>query len=290
MDERLDSVRFGSGGTMDRQINGRIITSTANQQVKQIIQLKNKAAKRAEQGVFLAEGIRLCRELPSGWIERMYVSEPFLQKEENLQSLHRFLKEGIGYEVVSDAVYARLSDTKTPQGILCVARRPSYVLADLMQADQTHLLILEGIQDPGNMGTIVRTAEGAGVTGIIMDAGCVDLFAPKTVRATMGSICRVPFIRTNSLADTIQEVKRQGIRIFAAHLSGRNDYDELDYTKGTAFLIGSEASGLKEETARQADVYLKIPMEGRLESLNAAMAAGILMYETARQRRKRSKG
>lgn len=256
-----------------------MITSAANQQVKNIIQLAKKGKERQKQKVFLAEGIRIFAEMPKENLQNVYVSESFLQKE-----VHREKLNGIKYETVSDAVFQKMSDTQTPQGILCMVRQPEYELKQLIKGGQTHLLILEGIQDPGNLGTMFRTAEGAGATGIILNR-CADLFAPKTVRSTMGSICRVPFYMTNDLAQTLCTLKEQGVLLYAAHLKGQKNYDELDYRKASAFLIGSEANGLSEETARQADVYLRIPMCGKLESLNAAMAAGILMYEAGRQRR-----
>ncbi len=255
-----------------------MITSTANKQVKNIIQLTKKTKERQEQNVFLAEGLRIFEEMPKERLQKVFVSESFLRKKEHTEKLG-----DIEYEAVTDAVFQRMSDTKTPQGILCVVRRPQYELEELLQKDKTHLLILEGIQDPGNLGTMFRTGEGAGVTGIVM-SGCVDLFAPKTVRSTMGSICRVPFYMTQDLPDTLRRLKEQKIPLYAAQLSGSEYYDALDYRGAAAFLIGSEGNGLTEETAAQADQYLKIPMHGRLESLNAAMAAGILMYEVNRQR------
>ncbi len=263
-------------------IRGTMITSTANRQVKTILQLTKKARLRQEQQVFVAEGLRIFEEMPKDKIEQVYVSESFLQKKE-----HHGLLLDLAYEAVSDEVFKRMSDTQTPQGILCVVRQPRYELHKLFgnNGKQPQLLILEGIQDPGNLGTIFRTAEGAGATGIVL-SGCVDLFSPKTVRSTMGSICRVPFYMTKDLAETLFEIKQQGICVFAAHLKGEHDYDALDYRSACAFLIGSEANGLTPQTAAQADVYLKIPMGGRLESLNAAMAAGILMYEANRQRRR----
>ena len=256
-----------------------MITSTANKQVKNIIQLTKKAKERQIQKVFLAEGIRIFEEIPKKYMQDVYVSESFFRKEEHARRL-----EGIRYELVSDSVFQRISDTKTPQGILCVVRQPEYALEDLLSGERTHLLITEGIQDPGNLGTMFRTGEGAGVTGLIL-SGCADLFAPKTVRSTMGSICRVPFYTSENLKETLCSLKEKGISIYAAHLKGKKYYDTMDYRSATAFLIGSEGNGLTEETAEQADVYLKIPMGGQLESLNAAMAAGILMYEVNRQRR-----
>ena len=258
-----------------------MITSTANKQVKNIIQLTKKTKERQEQQVFVAEGIRIYEEVPQGLLQAVYVSESFLEKKEHKQKL-----AGIQYETVSDSVFQRMSDTKTPQGILCVVRQPHYSLEDLLVQKQAHLLVLEGIQDPGNLGTILRTGEGAGITGIIL-SGCVDLFAPKTVRSTMGSICRVPFYFADDLHGTLSELKQRQVTIYAAHLKGVACYDAFDYQGATAFLIGSEANGLTEETAAMADAYLKIPMSERLESLNAAMAAGILMYEVNRQRRNR---
>ncbi len=256
-----------------------MITSTANKQVKNIIQLTKKAKERQIQKVFLAEGMRIFEEIPKEYLQNVYVSESFLQKKENTKKL-----DDIEYETVSDTVFQRMSDTKTPQGVLCIVRQPEYEWKDLIRGEQTHLLVLEGIQDPGNLGTIFRTGEGAGITGIIM-SGCADLFAPKTVRSTMGSICRVPFYTVTDLQKTLCILKEKRISIYAAHLKGQKYYDALDYRGAVAFLIGSEGNGLTEETARQADAYLKIPMGGHLESLNAAMAAGILMYEVNRQRR-----
>ncbi len=259
-----------------------MITSISNQKVKDVVRLAKKARERLEQGVFLAEGLRLYQEMPRERLVGTFVSESFLSRKE-----HRQLLEGIAYEEVSDAVFKQMCDTQSPQGILGIVHRPEYEWEDLIQSEKTLLLILEGIQDPGNLGTMFRAGEGAGVTGIIMDKGCVDLFAPKTVRSTMGSICRVPYYRTNHLQETICELKRQRTTLYAAHLSAGKYYDEFDYRGKTAFLIGSEGNGLTEETAHLADAYLKIPMGGKLESLNAALAAGILMYEAQRQRRVR---
>ena len=146
------------------------------------------------------------------------------------------------------------------------------------------LMILEDLQDPGNMGTILRTAEGAGVTGIILSKNCVDLYNPKVIRSTMGSIYRMPVMQAD-LLEILPVLKENKIQTYAAHLKGKNWYHEEDYTEGTAFLIGNEGNGLSDELSDSADCLIKIPMEGKVESLNAAMAAGILMYETARQRR-----
>ena len=148
-----------------------------------------------------------------------------------------------------------------------------------------HLLVLEHLQDPGNLGTILRAGEGAGLTGVLMDSNTADIYSPKVVRATMGSLLRVPFAYVEDLGEALALLKKKKIRVYAAHLQGSNAYDRENYRKATAFLIGNEANGLSPETAAAADVRIRIPMLGEVESLNAAVAASVLMFEAARQRR-----
>ena len=131
---------------------------------------------------------------------------------------------------------------------------------------------------------MVRTGEGAGITGIIMNKTTVDLFNPKTIRSTMGSIYRVPYLITEHLPDLLDELHKENIRLYAAHLKGDTYYDAFDFTGACGFLIGNEGNGLSDEIAECADCYLKIPMEGKVESLNAAVSAALLMYECKRQR------
>ena len=154
----------------------------------------------------------------------------------------------------------------------------------LFQKENPLFLILEDIQDPGNLGPLVRTAEGAGVDGIIMTKGTVDIYNPKTIRSTMGSVYRMPFFYTEDLLDVMKQLQERNVKLYAAHLKGKQFYHEMDFKGATAFLIGNEGNGLKDETAENADVYMKIPMQGKVESLNAAVASVILMYEAARQR------
>lgn len=265
-----------------------MITSTANRQIKNVIQLQKRAKERRKQGAFVMEGPRMVAETPVELLREIYVSERFLpdRDPETAAKLREWEHLGRGEIVtVSESVFAHMSDTATPQGILAVAAKPEYSLEEILDRSPAHLLLLEGIQDPGNLGTMVRTGEGAGITGILMSPGTVDLFSPKVVRSTMGSIYRVPFFEASDWEAALRQVKAAGVRLYAAHLRGTGSYDSFDYTGPSGFLIGNEGNGLTEETASAADALLKIPMEGRLESLNAAMAAGILMYETYRQRR-----
>ncbi len=271
-------------------INGdNMITSSGNQQIKRIIQLNKKAKTRYEQRVFVVEGMKMSMEAPRESIEAMYVSESFLDDEGKGARI-----QGYPYEVVSDSIFRTISDTKTPQGILCLVRMPEYCLEDLLGNCQpetggagrknTHLLVLENIQDPGNLGTMIRAGEGAGVTGILMDRTTVDIFNPKTIRATMGSLYRVPFFIAQNLPETIQELRQRGVALYAAHLSGSVPYCQPSYAGPAAFLIGNEGNGLSQEIAALADTMVHIPMEGSVESLNAAVAAALLMYEVKRQR------
>jgi TrmH family RNA methyltransferase len=164
-------------------------------------------------------------------------------------------------------------------------RASRYQPEDLLEEEKACLLLLEDIRDPGNLGTMIRTAEGAGITGIISSAASVDLYNPKVIRATMGSIYRVPFCQVEDFYQTLQLIKEQGITVYAAHLLGIPYDTEGSFRKKCAFLIGNEANGLSEQACAQADELIRIPMEGKVESLNAAVAAAILMYEAARQRR-----
>lgn len=261
-------------------MDGIMITSTSNAQIKKIIQLNTRGKARRSSRAFVVEGIKMFEEAPDDWIEAVYISESFLKN-------HGKLVKDRSYEVVSDNVFKHISDTMTPQGILCILKMPEYGMEDLLGTGEKIplLLVTESIQDPGNLGTMFRTAEGAGATGIVMNKSTVDLFNPKTIRSTMGSIYRMPFLYAEDLGSVIGELQGQGIRFYAAHLKGTVSYDEQDYTYPAGFLIGNEGNGLSEEIAELADDYIRIPMEGQLESLNAAMAAGILMYEANRQRR-----
>lgn len=259
------------------------ISSPSNAQVKNLVLLQKKAKARDEQGIFVIEGIKMFEEAKAlGLVIKAYASESFYG--ETIKDEPKYF-DGIEYEVLTDMVFKEVSDTKTPQGILATVKQANYPLENLLEAPDACILLLEDIRDPGNMGTMIRTAEGAGVTGIIFGDSTVDIYNPKVIRSTMGSIYRMPFYQSKDFYLTISQMKEQGIIVFAAHLMGAS-YDTENYFKGKcAFLIGNEANGLSERAVKEADKLIKIPMAGHVESLNAAVAAAILMYEAARQRR-----
>ncbi len=284
-----------------------MITSVGNAQVKQVCAYVQKAKERRRDRIYVVEGPRMFEEAPVDSVRRVYVTEEFLgrctaaeavrtgenglQKQEGIpehrqQRILEKLKV-CGYEIVSPQVMDKMSDTPANQGILALLSWPEYDWPGLLKKPDGVYLVLEDLQDPGNLGTIFRTAEGAGVSGIILTKETVDIYNPKTIRATMGSIYRVPFLYADTAAEAIKRLQERGVSVYAAHLKGTQSYDLFDYTGGCAFLIGNEGKGLRGETAAMADSYVRIPMAGQLESLNAAVAAALLMHEAARQRREK---
>ena len=262
---------------------GHMISSLSNPKVKQIVQWQTSAARRREEGGFLVEGFKMFEEAPLEAVREIYATAQALEKIGQSPVLREKL-ERICHEEVTGEVLRKMSDTQTPQGILCVVERPAYELGHLLEAPDPLFVVLEDLQDPGNLGTIIRTAEGAGVTGVLMSERTVDIYNPKTIRATMGSIYRVRFVHVEDLPGAVKRMQEKGITVYAAHLAGETYYDSFDFRKGTAFLIGNEGRGLSRELTDCADSLLKIPMEGKVESLNAAVSAALLIYEAHRQR------
>lgn len=262
-----------------------MIISLHNKSVKETAALVTRKKERDRRGLFVVEGMKMFGEAPSERISQVYLAE---SAEKEARARYGEKLSEFPCEIVSDEVFGKMSDTVTPQGILCLVRQFSYSIDDMLsekEKKQSLFILLEDIQDPGNLGTIFRTAEAAGADGVIMSGHTVDIYNPKTIRSTMGSIYRVPFLYTEDLAFVIKKLREQGVSVYAAHLHG-SDYDGgQDYRKSTAFLIGNEAKGLQEETAACADALIRIPMEGQVESLNAAVASSILLYEAHRQRK-----
>lgn len=287
-----------------------MISSTNNSRVKRIAEYGKKAKARREDGVFIVEGIRMLREVNKDLIREVYVTSHFMK---NLSGRDKSVidkirdYDGSSFEEVSDDVMRKMADTQTPQGVIAVVKQQKWTLEDVIYgadaekskaaansrpfADEKSnaplILILENIQDPGNLGNMFRTAEGAGVSGIIMSSDMADVYNPKVVRSTMGAIFRVPFVYENSIPETLKALsEKHNVKSYAAHLKGTKNYDEMDYTSGTAFIIGNEGNGLTDDTANAATDYVLIPMLGKVESMNAATSAAILTFEAARQRRK----
>ena len=290
------------------------ITSTGNKLIREVRDLEKKARARRESGLFIAEGERLCSEIPVAYIERIFVADDYdgrlpefagevshdaqnaktraeaganaaqasshpLQPSDISGQRNHVPQRAPKIFQVPRELMEHMSDTKNSQGILAVVRQKKYT-----ELPGDFFLILDTLQDPGNMGTIFRTAEAAGVDGILMNRDCVDVYSPKVVRATMGAMFRMPFIVSDDLPAEIRRMKSEGVQIYAAHLRGTKNHWDFDYRTPTAFMIGNEGNGLQDAIADLADTYLRIPMMGHTESLNAGVAASVLMYETLRQR------
>ena len=253
-----------------------MITSTSSSQVKHVVQLQKKSKTRKEFLEFVVEGNKMVAEAPKDRVVKVYVSENF--NNMNLDYIRELNIEDKKIEIVSDSVFMQMSDTKTPQGVMAVVKMAQYEVNDIL-GENALIIAVENLQDPGNLGTILRMGEGAGITGVIMSSNTVDIYNPKTIRSTMGSIYRVPFFYAK-----LEQLKENGVKIYAAHLDGKNTYTQESYKNATAFLIGNEGNGLTDSVTKKADTLIKIPMQGQVESLNAAIACTILTYEAVRQR------
>ena len=258
---------------------------------KLLKELLTKPRIRRDTGLYVVDGLRMCREIPLSEAEEVFVTEDFL-KSPHASSCEELLREK-GFTVVTPSEMKQVSDTVSPQGILLMARIPqtrglSGLLSEL-SGKKPLLFLLEDIQDPGNLGTMIRTAEAAGVDAVIMSRGTVDIYSPKVVRATMGSLFRVRHLVLDDLAEAALRLRNtafsgQKMKVYAAHLRGAVPYTDADYTGPSAVAVGNEARGLSDSLADAADARILIPMKGGAESLNAAMAASVIAFEAARQR------
>lgn len=264
-----------------------MLSSAGGRQVRFVEKLNRQAKSRREAGLFVAEGRKEVLEAPVSRIQTVYYTEAAADSAAQLMAAG--LPRG-SCEEVTPEVFRKMADTQTPQGILALVRMNKLSVAELLDLavgegkEPALFLVLEDLQDPGNVGTILRTGEAAGVSGIIVSRNTADVYSPKTVRATMGAIYRVPVAETEDVWATLKELQKRGVQTCAAWLPGSVSYTEPDYRKATAFVIGNEGNGLKKETAEAADLRIRIPMKGKVESLNAAAAATVLAYEAARQR------
>ena len=265
-----------------------MITSLSNPKIKMLMQLQKKAKTRREEQRFVVEGIKMVLEAPADRVCCLFVSSAFAEKDKNMPAVEKKAAEaGIHIEVVEDKIFRDISDTMTPQGVMAVIKMEPWDWKQLLVQKKSGsglYIVLETLQDPGNLGTILRTGEGAGIDGVILNRTSADPYMPKVIRSTMGSIYRMPIAVADDLGEVLRVMKTRGIRIFAAHLKGEKNYDKQDYRGDTCFMIGNEANGLSDALADMATDYIKIPMAGHVESLNAGIAAALLMYEAGRQR------
>lgn len=185
--------------------------------------------------------------------------------------------------VLEENLFKNLTDTRTSQGMLAVSRKKEYALSDLEQVlgtDGGNIVVLDRLQDPGNMGTIIRTAEAAGYRAVLIMPGCADIYSPKVARAAAGSLFRMPIIHGDTCENVIGELRHLGKKIAVTSLDADTFYYETDLSEDTVLVIGNEGRGVSADFMELSDIKIKIPMRGSIESLNAAVAAGILMYQS----------
>lgn len=260
------------------------ITSVKNSRVKDWANLKQKKY-RDRTGMYLAEGIRLVEEA-------LYANVPMeaLLISGDLQSgkFDNIITRGTGNGVpmfeVTDPIIEHITDTKTPQGVIAVLKKTEGDAAAFVKNKENPLyLVLDAIQDPGNMGTMIRTADAVGATGILVGKTSVDVYNPKVVRATMGSLFHLPVFEVD-LAAFLPRLKEQGVSVVGTATDGDETVFQAHLSGAVALVIGSEAHGLSEDIAGLVDKAVTLPMPGQAESLNAAIAASVMLYEALRQR------
>ena len=263
------------------------ITSVNNQRVKDIANLKQKKY-RTESGLYIAEGLRAVQEA----VQYAEVTDLFFTagEEEKLKEILKTAKEkGVRLHQADAKVMDKLSDTKTPQGVLAVIRMPEQSLQKLRPGtasdNNAPVIILDRIQDPGNLGTIIRTADAVGALGVILLEGCVDAYSPKAVRASMGSLFHLPVVQGIFPEEVLTWCYRYGYEPAATAMQGAANLYKADISKKIAFIFGNEANGVSKELQAAAETRLFIPMAGQAESMNVAMAAGIVLFEGLRQRK-----
>lgn len=252
-----------------------MITSKTNEQVKYIQKLQKKKSYRQLEKCFIIEGWHMLEEVPELLIKKIYVIEEHIEQVKKVKSEMNIV-------VVSLAVLKEMSQITTSQGVLAIVQIPK-VDESILNRKNGLVIALDNIQDPGNLGTIIRTAEAAGVNQIVLSKGTVDLYNPKVVQATMGAIFRLNIIKDIVLIPYLEKLKKIGYKVMSAHINANEFYYNIDYTGNTCFLMGNEGEGLKGEILDKTTL-IKIPMNPTTESLNVAMATGILVYEALRQR------
>ncbi|WP_205600791.1 RNA methyltransferase [Gracilibacillus sp. YIM 98692] len=245
-----------------------MITSVKNEKVKQWRKLKQKK-ERDKRSLFMIEGFHLVEEaLQSDWQIKEVIIEDGIDKSHSL--------EGYSVYEVAENVMAAITDTKSPQGIVAVVEK-KYVTP----TDFSRVLLMDQVQDPGNLGTMIRTADAAGFDAVILGEGTVDLYNEKVIRATQGSLFHLDILEAN-LSEEIRHLQDRDVKVWATGLENAERYDQLEIPEKLAVIVGNEGAGVDPKLMDQSDQIVTIPIYGRAESLNVSVAAGILMYAVAK--------
>ncbi|WP_426451539.1 TrmH family RNA methyltransferase [Paenibacillus sp. S-38] len=275
---------------MERKGTGRpgaeeVIRSLQNPRVKQWTELQSRKG-REKTGRFVVEGHHLVQEA----LQSDAMPDTLVYSAERRDSCRELLEEaaqqGIECVPVGEEVLAKCTDTGTPQPVFAVVPKLSWRPQDLLKASEQGglVVVVDGMQDPGNLGTIIRSADAVGASGVLLGKGTVDLYNPKTVRSTMGSMFHLPVVQ-GDLTEWLPAAAERGVQVVSTSLQGAVSCYEHDFRAPTWFVIGNEGQGVSPEVQALAQHNVLIPMAGRAESLNAAMAATVVLFEAMRQRR-----
>lgn len=260
-----------------------IIKSSSNNLIKLIRSLKSKK-NRINHGMFLIEGIRFVEFAVDNDIELVEICYSSVLKENNggLELLDKIFNKKIKAFEIERKLFDSITDTKNTQGILAIAKIPDNFELDNFD-DISFVLIIDRIQDPGNLGTIIRTADSANVDLIVINKGTVDPYNEKVLRSTMGSIFSVSIRYEKNILEFISKLQKNKFNVVSSYLDTDTYYDKINYKDKVALVIGNEANGIDKEIIEKSNTLVKIPIYGKAESLNASVAAGILMYEIKRK-------
>ncbi len=261
----------------------RTLTSIQSPLVKTIRALGDRRQREHERRLVI-EGVRMLEEaLDAGVALEVLLYDPAIHEQPRAaRVLDRAREANVRLVPALARVIAACSQVKTPQGLLAVVKEPQATLAAVLTEPGLLLIVADRLRDPGNLGTLIRLADAAGATAVAVTAGSVDLYNPKVVRATMGSIFHLPVMPVTSPA-AISALHVRGVRVLAADQEGTVDYTEADYRSPVALVVGNEGEGLDAQWAAAATARIRIPLYGRADSLNVAVAAGILLYEARRR-------
>jgi len=258
-----------------------MITSNHNPKIKLVRALLGRARDRREAGAFVVEGVRLVEEAAnSNWPMRFLLYDESLS-ERGMSKVESLTSQGVDVEEVSTSVMKAMSETENPQGILAVLESIQLPITN----NPSFILIPDQIRDPGNLGTLLRSAAATGAQAVLVPPETTDAFAPKVLRSGMGAHFKLP-IQSMSWDEISEVIKSAGLQVLIADMDGQSCW-EIDLTKPVALVIGSEAEGASESARKLANQKISVPMSGEMESLNAGVAGSVLMFEVVRQRNRR---
>ena len=253
-----------------------VINSKDNPRIKEIVSIMENRKNRYKDGLFVAEGLRFCKDaiLSNVIVRSVYLSEEFISKHPDETVF--FEKNCSNIFEISENICKKIGSTVNSQGIFCLCEMPQ-VSNDLTG---NKYIVLENLSDPGNVGTIIRTAEAFGISGVILVGNCVDIYSPKVLRSTMGTIFRIPIYKFENITELKKQLALNNIALYGAVLDNKSKkLSEISFKNKIAIAIGNEANGLSDDAICACDHFIFIEMNGGAESLNAAVAASIIMWE-----------